>query len=519
MAKGKRIRITTLERGEHDDVLRGDAFTMAATLEIMRGLYDDRRWPMTYPGLVGLATVTETPLRGHVLSGLLVRPDAATHLTVDAGSVLVCVPPANGDDSILELVTDPGVSDGATLPFVTNAAGSVRLDIVEVSVTDVVLETAMRGILEIPTRTFDPQSVPKVSSPRLSYRIRQGTAGAGLPAMASGWLPLAVICHQPSTTSFANCDMWDVRPLVADLVRDSDRILGPNGSTVRAVRSSVRGVAGTQGATSGAENGIRGHVDGAFNGYRAGGELRGSVSVSAANFAAADYNGDFVFGGSYMRAVGYSEAADQPVFLAAVFPGGLPRWVLYTRTADAVAGARVPRGPRGILLSATQQPDAVGYYSGLTPPVVSGFTAAAPGIALLAQMGGSGGMAMRGDRTTSNAASTIGGKTGDGTAAVTWTFDTAEAGYPKHATELLVEIDITIASGLDAGAITVEHKVGVEVFRYPITVESTTNKIQIWIPLWTGEVDGGEAGKTILKYVGGTATTASVAKVVGWATP
>lgn len=526
MAKGKRIGIVTLERGEHEDLMRGDAFTMAATLEIMRGLYDDKRWPMTYPGVVGVATVTETPLRAHVLSGLLVRPDANTYLTVDGGSLLAAVPPANSDDSILELVVDPGVSDGATLPFVANAAGSVRLDIVEVSIADTVLESSTRQVFNPGTRNFDPTSVNKVSAPRLSYRIRQGVAGSGLPAMASGWLPLAVICHQPSTTSFANCDMWDVRPLVADLVQFSTPVSDPVGGN-----SKFEQIGRDAHWISRAAGKLEGFSIAQYNGYIAGGQLLSNTAFPIGDFG----NNVSIFDWSYSasRGPGFAMTANTLVHVAALFPGGLPRWVKYIdASVNGPGSKRVPYGPRGLLTLTNAQPNTDGSYGAQTLPATSGFVDPAGGVVLASLLVNNAGNALLGacvgNRTTFGGTNltALPGIAGVGTNVIEWTFAPRQGVIvPAYARAVDLQFEVTMGSDVGQMMLQVKRVTGdVEViyeqhlayfgggFAGKVTVRG--------IPLamarpWIAS-GGGDDEKTYVRLSSGVAMSAALARVTGF---
>lgn len=507
MGTSRQIVINGLERASSSLQLRGFQFAATVLGALMAGLYDDHRWPVSYPGLSDGTTATETPLRAHVVSGLLVQPDNVGYLTITPGVLLACITPTSADDSVMQEVLDPGVSDPATLTFTANASGQVRLDIVECQVVSTVVEQATVPIFDEGTRVFTPTpSQARVREPRLSYRVRVGTPGGGLPAAAAGWLPLAVINVQSGAAGFSTCEVWDVRPLLADRVFDNEPVLQPDGLTVRAVRAPLRGVASLQGSQAGAENGVRGWIETAFNGYKAGGEIRCSVAVDPGNFGAADYDSNFLLNGSHLQAAGaWTPAANKPYFYAVVFPGGLPRWVKYTQDPDAVAGARVPRGPRGILVLTTTQPNAGGYYSALTPPAVCGFTAAAPGVMLAAALFSSAPAqmpwSMRGNEiyTPGTAASAVlGGKAGASSAEITWTFNTTNSGFPANAVSLI--LDINCSNDVHAvGTVSVHHKSGVVAFTQQILVSVAGAVSRVVIPLWSGEVNGADTGDQIVK--------------------
>lgn len=521
MGTARRVVINTLERSSSADINRSQQFQATLLGELARSLFDDLRWPMSYPGLVKRSTATATPLRGHVLSGLMVQPDNAAYLTVSAGELLACVTPAGADETIIQHVIDPGVVATGTLTFTANATSDVRLDIVECSIVDTIVEQTTVPIFNESAEQFVPTpNTPKVREPRLSYRVRVGVAGAGLPAMQSGWLPLAVVNVRPGAAGFSTCDIWDVRPLLADRDFNSELHLQPNASASRYVRSRVRGVAGLQGSQAGLESGYRGHIGASFNGYRAGGELRSSVAI-ASGFGGDDYDSDFMLNGSEMEAGEWSPSNNQPWFHAAIFPGGLPRWVRYSQDPDPVAGARVPRGPRGIVVKTTLQPNAAGFYTAITLPVACGFTGTHPGVALAAGMvnasGSPLGYALRENVTTHPVVTSfVGGKTGSGSPTITWTFSTSNSGYPANATALI--LDLFCGTSADGTvAITVEHKSGIVIFSQTFECRTGGDTYRrVRIPLWTGEVDGADTGSTIMKATHSSGNLTASAIIAGW---
>jgi len=527
MAKGKRINIATLERGQHEDLQRGDAFTTAMLGELARGLFDDRRWAQQYPGYVQRTTSLETPLRAHVLSGLMVRVDNGGYLLVDPGALLAAIPAASADDSIVELVNDGGVTSNSALPFVANAAGSVRLDIVECQVNDTAIENVARGIFNPSTRVFDPTNVDKVFEPRLSYRIRQGVAGAGLPASASGWLPLCVVCHQPGTTSFANCDFWDVRPLVSDRVAQGNLALDPAGAL-----SKFEAV--VQGRWRSLGNAVRGYALGQFDGYVAGGQL-----IASAAFPITDH-GNFIdsFAINYTpnRDPAFAMTGNTVIHIAALFPGGLPRWVKYVDTgANGVSGSRVPEGPRGILVLTNDQPKCNGYYAGVTLPAASGFTVDAPGICLATLLVNNAGTqaigACVGRDTTFdvlNDLALIPGIAGVGSNQVSWTFSpNAGAVVPAHAKSIDVLFEITTTSGTYVEVYTKNQNADVGSLSHAYVgaapdganfVKFTLRKLVLGADLpWLAD-GGGTPAQTYMRLNTNAAASAATAKIVGFTT-
>lgn len=514
MAKNKRINIITLERAQHEDLMRGDAFGVAALGEVLRSLYDDHSWPETFPGYIVRSTITEAPLRAHVLAGLMVRPANAAYLLVDSGSMLACITPASGDDSILELVQDPGVVSTSVLTFTANASGSSRLDIVECSVVDTVLESDTRGIFDTTTRDFDPQSVDKVLAPQLSYRIRNGVAGSGLPAVASGWLPLAVVCVLPSAVGFTQCEMWDVRPLVSDRVKFSDPPLDPG----NVARSHYRQL---DGYWSCRLLGLNGYAASKFNGYIAGGDLIANTAFPIADQG----NSPSGLSLNYVpsQTPGLAMPSGGVIHVAALFPGGLPRWVKYIDPGSvSPTGSRIPYGPRGLLVVTAAQPDRSGYFSGVMPPAASGFTVAAPGVSLAALAGGPtvfDGICDRGNVTIPRGAALIlGGKAGEGTGTVTWTFNPSTFKVPANAAWVDLSIHV-VSSGAQALHVSVQNTTGSIGTLFDRRFQTVADDwVNVRIPLVHNNADGAQLDTllTLGVITGGPTITTAVAEIVGY---
>ena len=222
MASGsdKRLILNTREEVLSTNFNRLQAFAASDLGEILRALLAQGN----YPGFIAAANVngatedhsaTEAPLYGQVFSGLLCHPiDGTLNITIDSGVVMVVDPDAAPlpDDSVYKLVVDPGGS----VTLTTNTSGQVRFDVVECSRSDVVSENDSRNQYDTSTGLFSPVSFDKVASGKLSYRVRAGTPGAGVPAGVSGWLPLLVVQLPNGTGVQLNaCTFWDVRPLVS----------------------------------------------------------------------------------------------------------------------------------------------------------------------------------------------------------------------------------------------------------------------------------------------------------------
>jgi len=257
-----------------------------------------------------------------------------------------------------------------------NVSGSVRVDVVEIQRDPgLVLESDSRDIFDPSTGTFAPAPVDKVIADKVRYRIRLGVPGAGLPANALGWMPIAVVAVPNLAVTFDLCIIYDVRPLESDrpspgmrafrLAPEITRSFYVDGVTVPGVLRCVARVEGP-----------------GVDGYWAGGEF--SVDLRDPT----------------IREPGFGAiTANQLLYLWALYPGGLPRWVRYTAVAIPPFGGRIPGGTRGILCLSKKSP-LVAAYAGLNPstpvalPPDSGFDfgASAFGQLMLVNANDSGGV-------------------------------------------------------------------------------------------------------------------------------
>lgn len=367
-----RLVYNTRERLISTDDNRAQAFLARAQQEAWRAQFDDLRanWRL-FPGLAAQAQAVGAPLYGEVFSGLFVRPDAPTYLTVDPGMAMIVATNTPGmDDSPYWYVADPGVQAPGVLPFTPNATvGTLRWDVVECQPVDTLLESSNRDVYNPATGLFVPATLEKVRAARFTYRIRLGTPGSGFPGAAEGWLPLAVAAVRDGATGFDRVDFWDVRPLVCERV--APQPLGPNGDEGLSLITKNHNL-----AYLGTHNG---YVEAEFAGYLAGGALRTSTpAVSLVRFGDAafadggDFNGVNVSNPSNLGP--YALGVNDIAYLAALFPqppagqGFLPRWARYSEAPVASLGRRVPNGPRGILVITTTPPGSNNLYSPISFP-------------------------------------------------------------------------------------------------------------------------------------------------------
>lgn len=376
----KNLVFNTRERAISSDFNREQAFAAYERSEVLRykgairqSSLGGEQTSLELGGFQNTVTALLAPIQNPIIAdvfdGLVVNPiPSSLNLAVTPGAVGLVDPdgqagssdpdPPSDDDSRYKVVVDPGVQILGALT-VAAGAGGTRIDLVEVQRQTVVLETDSRDVFDPSTGVFVPVTVDKVSVGRLTYRVRQGTPGAGIPALVQGWLPLCVISVPSSATSVDTMTFWDVRPTVADRVTPGHE-LRHKGSTLGresalfaddldAVHTYMTGV-----------------VTGSIGIYQCGGYIEKLDARAAANHAS-----------------GYGPAAGQPWFLYAVFPAGLPRWVRY---AD-FPSARLPNGPRGVMVVSEQGPSGDfndPFATLINPPTASGLGTNGPAALLAA---------------------------------------------------------------------------------------------------------------------------------------
>lgn len=368
----KRVIWHTRERAVSTDNNRAESMVVTDAHEAVRarnnqdtlGSFNEN------PGLVqpytALPGAPDVLIPHDCLSGLLVRPDNAGFLLIDPGEAGFFVPAFSGataDDSKYILIASAGVSDTGLLTFTANAGPGIRWDIVECQPTEALLESSSRDIYDANTGIFTPALVEKVRGGVLTFRIRQGTQGAGIPDIDPAWMPLAAVHVRTDSTGFTNCDVYDVRPLVAERCPFSMRHPLSPPSSDRQYRAKLYEASLAIGTDPGVNGWTsRGFFRGHFGGYYSGGKLQ--KNVPATNLA--DFGATGVTGGSFTQfnwedvknqVSGGLTASDHVIVLGAFFPKGYPRWVRYSQAALSpnttnrlrITG-RVPQGPRGILV-------------------------------------------------------------------------------------------------------------------------------------------------------------------------
>ncbi len=286
-----------------------------------------------------VASTTASPLRAEVLAGLRVAPALASFaLLVTPGVAFLLAPDSASDDSPYKYVNDPGVPTPGALTLAPNATGLTRIDVIECSWGTVVAETDSRDILDLATGSYAAAMVTKVKKGVLTYRVRQGTAGAGFPGTALGWLPLAVASVPAGAASNDVVTFWDVRPLVNDRVQNGASTTKPivGRSQVNAINLAL----------------VCGWVDAELGGRRIGGALRSGMPTADLALMPA-----INFSDAANHSLGFIPLAHKPYYLYLCTPFGLPRWARYS---PASAGVRMPRSPRGLPVVTNIAPDVEG---------------------------------------------------------------------------------------------------------------------------------------------------------------
>ena len=352
MSSGRRqIVINTQERAVSTDINRLQAFASAEEQEVLRHLLSFRHGDELYPGTVTVPSGTGTPLRAEILGGLMVRPALASfEVLVDAGILVAVTGDGLGaDDSSYKYIRSVGVP-AATLSIGANVSGSIRIDVIECSIDstpDSVSDN--RDIFNASTGLFTAQSVTKEQKARLAFRIRQGTPGSGYPTAQAGWLPLCIASVPSGATSNDNVTFWDVRPLASDRERYAF-LQEPLGSSAGSI-GEIYSVNGMVDRVSSTDVRFSGFFSGNFRGRRIGGTVRRCSPGTDTDYVNVADNANQAGAG------GLAEPLSDPLYVYACFPKGLPRWAMY---APASAGARIPRGPSGILVTTDFKPNIFG---------------------------------------------------------------------------------------------------------------------------------------------------------------
>jgi len=344
MASGmKKMVINTQERAISPDINRLQDFKAADSAEFARYLMDVSENFDLAPGVVTEYSSVSAPLRAEVVNGIMVTPQIGSlDLLVTPGLLYALAPDGGAEDSNYKFVRSLGITVLGTLSMTANASGFLRIDVIECSVTDTIVETDNRDIFNPTTGLFTAAAVTKAREGRLTFRVRAGVPGSGYPAAVSGWLPLAVASVPTGTTSNDTVTFWDVRPLVSDRVRG----LSAGEEEMPTWGEMNFRVQNNGGVTASDLTGI---ARVAYRGRWLGGALRRGTPGATDTYVTNLRDADVKHGGGFA----YTTGALYTVWL--MTPFGLPRWSRYT---DFGAGFRRPRSPNGILMVSNIPSDA-----------------------------------------------------------------------------------------------------------------------------------------------------------------
>lgn len=354
---GKQMIVNTQERAVSTDINRLQAFAAFDRAEIARfgrdvssGI-DDQDAGGGFAQTISISS----PLSAVIENGFQVQPQIGAgifDLIVTPG-VLYAVDniDADTDASVYRLVVrDPGIVGTGVLQM-TAGAGSTRIDVIECQPVQVISETDNRDVFNPVTGLFSAVTLTKATEWHLTYRVRAGTAGAGWPGTANGWLPLAVASVPAAASTNDSITFWDVRPLASGRIfppynlkkfypqiLHADCFLDTNTTASHAFLSGTVEVEGAANDTS---------SDLAL--YRLGGSLFDPGSVNGIDISLAQYQS--------------SGLGTGPVYVYFAEPFGLPRWAEY---GTATFGVRRPRSPRGMVIASTVAP-----FEGLLTPTAA----------------------------------------------------------------------------------------------------------------------------------------------------
>jgi hypothetical protein len=384
----KRMVINTRERAVSTDENRGLGFTAAYLVDAMHHLFDGVVFGTNgslnrgnaAQNQIGAAGPIGTPLAGTILGGLMVTcPTGGTELAVTPGAALLAdvdgltgSPEAtahDADDSFAKLVVDrDGILAGSgSLVLTANSSGDIRVDVVELRRKPEVIETANRDIYDETTGLFTSTLVTKVAGAEsFEYRIRLGTSGAGLPANVQGWMPICVIGVPDGTTDFDACTLYDVRPLGRDRIGP---FTDPDDDAPQAQSNLFTDVLSS--ATAFDDIRLYGTFKSNIAGYRIGGRLTSVVGGADVDYLELESSSDHY--SSDLNKGTPSAPGWRPLWL--MFPGGLPRWVRYSKANIAPYGGRIPWTHRGVpVISNTMAANGTGQQaaSAIAMPPSSG---------------------------------------------------------------------------------------------------------------------------------------------------
>lgn len=344
-----------------DDLVRAQAFAHAAAADVLRRLHLARALSKEAAGKTTLPTLSGAPPQAIVLEGLRPRPEVGTtNFFVEPGALAVSFPDPSPhpDDCPTRLIFDGGVQTAGALTL-TAGSGSVRVDVVECQPTTIVVESDSRDVFNPATGTSSPVTLDKVTRGALAYRIRTGTPGGGFPGVVADWLPLAVCTVSSAAATWDDVQVWDVRPLLADLADP------PHVTTEQFPAARRRQVVAVEPSDAAGEWRAKGVADLALAGWKAGGQLATTLS------GASHLRLDALDAALTTQEPSFSVVADRPWYLYLAQPFFLPRW---SKLSPASSGERTPTEPRGVPVFSQKAPSGLSGIAGsaLALPIPTG---------------------------------------------------------------------------------------------------------------------------------------------------
>lgn len=383
MSGGKREVFNLRERAVSPDHNRTQRFTAYERAEMLGALLGSN------PTVAELSSLSSyrlpllaipSPLEAHVLDGVMpIFEVGGDEVGMQPGLVLLYDPdgitgssesdPPNPDDSSWKLARTAGFSIGSgTLTLTPNATGNTVWDVIECRrAPGVVTETDTREVFDATAGVFVPTLVNKVVQDQLQFRIRRELAN---PAPVQGWLPLAIASVANLATTWDDCTIFDVRPLVRERMTSMPFTKSPTLCEERVAHL-------WNDMATGVEASIKGLIKLSDPwGYMAGGKV---VYPSAAFNAGIDREAFDIFDAAFQEP-GLVINPDQLYYVWLIYPYGLPRWRVYSAGVVAPYGGRVPQGMCGIpVLTGRAPTDIYGMTpnAGIVPPPVTGLPATA----------------------------------------------------------------------------------------------------------------------------------------------
>jgi hypothetical protein len=353
----KELVVNPLERAVSTDIMRAQAFKGALIANLLQAFIDNA--PGSDDVQAGaqynpnIASTAGTPTSGIVYAGLLFQPmGGSTAAGISAGIASIYDPDTattpSSDDSQYKIITDPGTVTN-TLVLTPNSSGSLRIDIVECNRVqpDNVIETDSRDIFNTVTGLFAAATVNKVTAAQFQYRIRAGTPGGGFPALAQGWMPLAVASVPTGTTVWDTVTIWDVRPLFESRLFEDSR-------ASRDQPFMKKCSAQIDALTTASQSRLTGNIEVEFLDRRYGGIMQSSCPQGTGGGIGSEADSLFIdLDDAQNRSASGTIGTTGLNYVYVCAPFGLPRWAKYT----AGPAGRVPRSPRGIIVASATSPD------------------------------------------------------------------------------------------------------------------------------------------------------------------